>query len=189
MSTEMIDLVIDDAVEKMDAAVSHGRREFSTIRTGRASSALFERLTVEAYGVEMRIQELASFAVPEARHLVVTPLDAVNLDAIERAIVNSNMGLNPSNDGRIIRLNFPQLTEERRKELVKVVGSMAEDAKQSVNGIRRVARRDLDDLEHDGGISKNDIQRGEDRLDELKNGHIAKIEDAQAQKEKELMEV
>ncbi len=189
MSAEMIDLILEDAAEKMDAAVDHGRREFSTIRTGRASSALFERLTAEAYGVEMKLQELAGFSVPEARQLVVTPHDAANLDVIERAIANANMGLNPSNDGRVIRLNFPQLTEERRRELVKVVRALSEDAKQRVNGVRRAARKDLEDLEHDGGVSKNDIQRGEDRLDELKNEHIAKIESAQAQKEKELMEV
>ncbi len=189
MSDEMIDLVLEDASEKMSSAVDHGREEFSTIRTGRASSALFERLTAEAYGVEMRLQELASFSVPEARQLIVTPHDAANLDVIERAILNANMGLNPSNDGRIIRLNFPQLTEERRRDLVKVVRSMSEDAKQRINGVRRGARKELDDLEHDGGVSKNDIQRGEDRLDELKNGFIAKIESAQAQKEQELMEV
>jgi len=189
MSDDMIDLIIEESIEKMGTSVDHARREFSTIRTGRASSALFERLTAVAYGVEMKLQELASFSVPEARQLIVTPHDAANLDAIERAIINANMGINPSNDGRIIRLNFPQLTEERRRELVKVVRAMAEDAKQRVNGVRRAARKELEDLEHDGGVSKNDIQRGEDRVDALKDEHIAKIDSAQAQKEKELMEV
>ena len=173
----------------MDAAVSHARSEFSTIRTGRASSALFERLTAEAYGVEMRLQELASFAVPEARMLVVTPHDVANLDVIERAIVNANMGLTPSNDGRIIRLAFPPLNEERRRDLAKVVGGMAEDAKQRVNAVRRAARKDLDDLENDGGVSSDDIQRAESRLDVLKDERIAAIDEAQAQKEQELMEV
>ena len=184
----MIDMVLEDAAEKMDAAVAHARREFSTVRTGRASSALFERLTIEAYGVEMRLQEVASFSVPEARMLIVTPHDIANLDAIERAIVNANMGLTPSNDGRIIRLNFPPLTEERRRELVKVVGTMAEESKQRVNGVRRAARKDLDDLEGDG-VSSDDIQWAEQQLDALKDGRIAEIDEAQAQKEQELLEV
>lgn len=187
--SEMIELLLEDAAEKMDGAVSHARSEFSTIRTGRASSALFERLTAEAYGVEMRLQELASFAVPEARMLVVTPHDIANLEVIERAIVNANMGLTPSNDGRIIRLAFPPLNEERRRELARVVGGMAEDGKQRVNAVRRAARKDLDDLENDGGVSSDDIQRAEGRLDALKDAQLAAIDEAQAQKEQELMEV
>lgn len=189
MSSEMIELVLEDAAEKMDAAVAHARTEFSTVRTGRASSALFERLTAEAYGVEMRLQELASFSVPEARMLIVTPHDIANLEVIEKAIVNSNMGLTPSNDGRIIRLAFPPLNEERRRDLARVVGGMSEDAKQRVNAVRRAARKDLDDLENDGGVSSDDIQRAESQLDALKDAHIAAIEEAQAQKEQELMEV
>ncbi len=189
MSSELIELVLEEAAEKMDAAVSHAREEFSTVRTGRASSALFEKLTAQAYGVEMRLQELASFAVPEARMLVVTPHDIANLEVIERAIVNANMGLTPSNDGRVIRLNFPPLTEERRRDLARVVGGMAEDAKQRVNAVRRAARKDLDDLEHDGGVSSDDIQRAEGQLDAQKDARIAAIDEAQAQKEKELMEV
>lgn len=187
--SELIELVLEDAAEKMDAAVAHARSEFSTIRTGRASSALFERLTAEAYGVEMRLQELASFAVPEARMLIVTPHDIANLEVIEKAIVNSNMGLTPSNDGRIIRLAFPPLNEERRRDLARVVGGMSEDAKQRVNAVRRAARKDLDDLENDGGVSSDDIQRAEGRLDALKDARIAAIDEAQAQKEQELMEV
>ena len=159
------------------------------MRTGRASSGLFEKLTAEAYGVEMRLQELASFAVPEARLLVVTPHDIGNLDAIEKAIVNSNMGLTPSNDGRVIRLNFPPLTEERRRDLVKVVGDMAEQAKQRVNAARRSARKELDELESDGGVSSDDIQRAEGQLDALKDARIAAIDEAQAQTEQELLEV
>ena len=189
MSSELIDMVLDEAAEKMDAAVAHARKEFSTVRTGRASSALLERLTVEAYGVEMSMQELASFSVPEARLLIVTPHDMSNLEAIEKAIVNANLGLTPSNDGRIIRLGFPPLTEERRRELVKVIGTMAEDAKQSVNGVRRSARKDLDDLANDGGVSEDDIQRAEGRLDAVKDAHMSEIDEAQAHKEQELLEV
>lgn len=185
----MIELVLEAAAEEMDAAVTWAKREFSTVRTGRASSALFERLTAEAYGVEMRLQELASFAVPEARMLVVTPHDAGNLEAIERAIVNANMGLTPSNDGRVIRLSFPPLTEERRRDLARVVRDMAEQSKQRVNAARRSARKDLDDLENDGGVSSDEIQRAEGRLDALKDQYIGQIDEAEAQKEQELLEV
>jgi ribosome recycling factor len=185
----MIELVLADASEKMDGSVQHARSEFATIRTGRASSALFERLTAEAYGVEMRLQELASFGVPEARMLIVTPHDIANLDVIERAILNSNMGLTPSNDGRMIRLAFPPLNEERRRELAKVVGGMAEEAKQRVNAVRRGARKDLDDLENDGGVSSDDIARAGTQLDAFKDARITAIDVAQAQKEQELMEV
>jgi ribosome recycling factor len=185
----MIELVLEDAAEKMDGSVQHARSEFSTIRTGRASSALFERLTAEAYGVEMRLQELASFGVPEARMLIVTPHDVANLDVIERAILNSNMGLTPSNDGRMIRLAFPPLNEERRRELAKVVRGMAEEAKQRVNAVRRGARKDLDDHENDGGVSSDDIARAGAQLDAFKDERIAAIDAAQVQKEQELMEV
>ena len=186
---EMVELVVADADESMQSAVAHTRREFSSVRTGRASSSLLERLIVEAYGVEMRILELASFSVPEARLLIVTPHDVANLNAIEKAITNSNLGLTPSNDGRVIRLGFPPLTEERRRELSKVVGAMGEDGKQRVNAVRRAARKNLDELDSDGGVSKDEIQRAEGRLDALKNAHVAMIDQAQTNKQQELMEV
>ncbi len=188
MSDEDLELVILDAKEKMEGALSASRREFSSVRTGRASSAIFERLTIEAYGVEMRLQEVASFSVPEARQLIVTPHDANNLQAIERAIINANMGLTPSNDGRIIRLNFPPLNTLRRRELVKVVRSMAEEGKQQVNGVRRQCRKDLDDLSNDGGVSEDAVRVAEGRIDTLKDEFIVRIESAQAQKEEELLE-
>ncbi len=119
--TEFIEMVLDDAEERMEKAVSHARGEFSTIRSGRAAPQLVERITVEAYGVEMKIVELATVSVPEARQLMVTPHDPSNLESIERGIRNSDLGLSPSNDGRSLRLNFPPLTEERRKELVRLV--------------------------------------------------------------------
>lgn len=186
MSDEEIELILLDAGEKMEGAVAHARREFSTVRTGRASSALFERLTVVAYGVDMRLQELASFSVPEARQLIVTPHDISNLDAIEKAIINANMGLSPSNDGRIIRLSFPMLTEERRRDLAKVVSGMAEEAKQRVNGVRRQARKELEDLD---AVSEDDVHGAETQLDSLKDEFIGMIDVAQAQKEEELLEV
>ena len=119
--SEMIDMVIEDAASKMDGAVSHTRREMATIRTGRASSSFVEKLQVEAYGVPMTLQELATFSVPEARQLVITPHDIGNVEAIEKAIRQSDLGLNPTSDGRTLRLSFPPLTEERRKDMVKVI--------------------------------------------------------------------
>ncbi len=189
MSDEVLDLVLEDVAEKMAGVLVHARREFSTVRTGRASSAFVERLTVEAYGVEMKLRELASFAVPEARQLIVTPHDAGNLNAIERSIIHANLSLSPVNDGRIIRLNFPPLTEERRRDLVRVIGTMAEDAKQRVNSVRRSARKEFDDLGDDGGISKDAIARAENRLDLLKDRFIEEIEAAQTRKQEELLEV
>lgn len=189
MSEELLDLVLSDAADRMSAAVNHARREFSTVRTGRASSAFIERLSVDAYGVEMKLVEVASFSVPEARQLVVTPHDPDNLEAIERSIINANLGLSPSSDGRILRLHFPPLTEERRRDLAKVVGAMAEEAKQRVNGVRRSARKSFDDLSEDGGVSQDDIARAMDRVDGLKNKFIGRIEAAQNQKEEELLEV
>ena len=121
----MIQLVLEEAEERMTEAVAHSKKEFSTIRTGRASSSLVERISVEAYGVEMKLQELASFSVPEARQLLITPHDPGNVTAIEKSIVKAELGLTPSNDGHSIRLSFPELTQERRQELVRMVNSMA----------------------------------------------------------------
>ncbi|MFQ5558440.1 MAG: ribosome recycling factor [Acidimicrobiales bacterium] len=185
----MIELVLDDVVEKMDAVVAHARREFSTVRTGRASSALLERVTVEAYGVQMAMQELASFAVPEARQLLITPHDQGNLEPIEKAIQNAQLGLNPSNDGRVIRLSFPPLTEERRRELAKMVGAMAEEAKNRLRGVRRSARKELEEIEKDGGVSSDDTERAVEYIDAMTRGHEQQIDEAQAQKEEELLEV
>ncbi len=187
--SEMIDLVIEDTNEKMDGAVAHTRREMATIRTGRASSAFVEKLTVEAYGVEMSLQELATFAVPEARQLVITPHDLANVEAIDRAIRNSDLGLSPSNDGRQLRISFPQLTSERRKDLVKVINNMAEDGKGKIRGFRRAARKDLEDIEKDGGIGSDVVERAEKTLDDATRAHETAIDEARDDKEKELLEV
>jgi ribosome recycling factor len=125
----MVQLVLEEATEKMADAVAHTRREFSTVRTGRASSSMVENLTVAAYGVDMRMQELASFSVPEPRQLMITPHDPANVTAVERAVVNADLGLAPSNDGRTIRLSFPELTEERRRDMVRMINRMAEEAR------------------------------------------------------------
>lgn len=184
--SEMIDMVIEDAASKMEGAVAHTRREMATIRTGRASSSFVEKLQVEAYGVPMTLQELATFSVPEARQLVITPHDMGNVESIEKAIRNSDLGLNPTSDGRTLRLSFPPLTEERRKDLVKVVNTMAEDGKGKIRGFRRAARKDLDDVD---GVGEDEIDRAEKSLDEHTKSSESGIDAARDAKEKELLEV
>lgn len=187
--SELAQLVILDAQERMDKALDHAKSQFSSVRSGRAAPELVENITVEAYGVEMRLLELASVSVPEARQLLVTPHDASNIEAVERAIINSDLGLNPSNDGRTLRLNFPPLTEERRKELVKLVKSMAEEAKVSLRNIRRDARKELDNLEESSEISKDELERLEKELDSITHKVEAKVGEALDSKESELLEV
>jgi ribosome recycling factor len=189
VSAEIIELVLDDANEKMDKAVHHTRQEFGTIRTGRATPALVERLPVEAYGEEMALQQLASFQVPEARQLLITPFDKNNLAAIEKALQQSDLGLTPSNDGHSIRLSFPPLTEERRKDLVKVVRHMAEEGRIAIRNARRDARKELEAAEKDGEMSEDDLARAEKELDKRTHAYEAEITTALEQKESELLEV
>jgi ribosome recycling factor len=187
--SEMLDLVLEEAGERMAKAVAHARHEFSTVRTGRASSALIENLSVDYYGTEVPLKQLAGFSVPEARLLVVNPFDKGSLGAVEKAIRNSDLGLNPSNDGVVIRLAFPALTEERRKDLVKRVRDMGEQAKVGVRGARRDARKDLDGLARDGEAGEDDVVRAEKELDRITHAHEAEIDKALEQKEAELLEV
>ncbi len=189
MSEELIEVVLADAGERMDEAVAAARRDFSTVRTGRANSALLERVQVEAYGVRMPMRDLVSFSIPEARQLLVTPHDPANITAVERAIQQAQLGLVPSNDGRAIRLAFPPLTEERRRELARLVGSMAEDSRNRLRGVRRQARKDLDGIEKDGGVSSDLVVRAGERLDGITRDHERRIDDARAKKEEELLEV
>jgi ribosome recycling factor len=185
----MVALVLDETGEKMVKAVSHTRVEFASIRTGRAAPALVEKLPVDYYGTEVPLQQIAGFSVPEARTLVISPYDKGALSAIEKAIQHSDLGLNPSNDGQVIRLAFPPLTEERRKELVKVVKHMAEEGRVSIRNLRRSARHDLEALEKGGDISADDLTRAEKELDKLTHKHEAEIDDALHHKEQELLEV
>jgi ribosome recycling factor len=186
---DLLGLVLDDAGEKMDKAVAHTRHEFSTVRTGRASSALVEKLPVDYYGAEVPLQQLANFSVPEARLLVITPFDKGSVNAIEKAIRESDLGLNPTNDGHVVRLAFPALTEERRRELAKKVRDMAEHGKVAIRNARRDARRDLEALERDGEAGEDDVRRGEKDLDRLTHEHEAEVDRAVEQKEAELLEV
>jgi ribosome recycling factor len=178
-----------EAVDKMERAVAHVQSQFSTVRTGRANPALVEKLSVEYYGSSVPLQQLAGFQVPEARTLVVKPHDRGSLGAIEKAIRESDLGLQPSNDGVVIRLSFPVLTEERRKEYVKVVKNMAEDGRIAVRNIRRDARKHLETAEKNSEFSKDDLERAEKDLDKFTQEHIEQIDKAFARKEQELLEV
>ena len=187
--SELVDLMLEDARDRMDKAIAHARSEFSSIRSGRAAPELVERLTVEAYGVPMRLQELASVSIPEARQLLITPHDPANLDAIERSVRLSALGLTPSSDGRALRLNFPPLTEDRRKELVRVVKQMAEDGRISIRNIRRDVRKDMEKAEKENDISNDELIRAEKDLDKLTQTSESGIDDALNSKEEELLEV
>lgn len=187
--SEMVELALEEAAEKMKKAVAHTRHEFAGVRTGRASTGLVDKLTVEYYGAEVPLQQLASFAVPEPRLLVVNPYDKGALGAIEKAIRNADLGLNPTNDGSVIRLAFPPLTEERRKDLVRKVREMAEQGRVAIRNARRDARRDLDALVRDGEVGEDDVARAEKELDRLTHAHEAEIDKALEQKEAELLEV
>jgi ribosome recycling factor len=186
---ELIHAGLDECRERMHKAVDHARVDFSTVRTGRAAPALIEKLRVDYYGSETPLQQLAGFSVPEPRVLVVSPYDKSALKAIEKAISASDLGINPSNDGSIIRLVFPELTTERRKELVKVVKHRAEEARVAVRNVRRATRHDLEALEKDGDISSDELDRAEKELEKLTHELIAEIDRLLASKEKELLEL
>jgi ribosome recycling factor len=187
----MIDETLLDTMDKMAKAVEHARSQFSTVRTGRASPALVEKLPVSYYGSDVPLQQLAGFSVPEARLLVVQPYDKGKdvMAAIEKAIRNSDLGINPSNDGVVIRLAFPPLTEERRRDYVKVVKHMAEEGRVAVRNIRRDSRKHLEAAEKQGEISADELDRAEKELEKLTHEHIEEIDKALTHKEHELLEV
>jgi ribosome recycling factor len=185
----VIEDVLLEAIDKMERAVEHVQSQFSTVRTGRANAALVDRIVVEYYGSPVPLQQLAAFQVPEARTLVVKPHDKGAITAIEKAIRESDLGLQPSNDGSIIRLTIPVLTEERRKEYVKVVKNMTEDGRIAVRNIRRDARKQLESSEKNSEMSKDELERAEKDLDKHTQDHVDLIEKALARKEQELLEV
>jgi ribosome recycling factor len=185
----LIDAALADTRERMNKAVEHTKAEFSSVRTGRAAPGLVEKLKVDYYGTEVPLQQLAGFSVPEARLLLITPYDKGALKAIEKAIQQSDLGINPSNDGALIRLVFPQLNEERRKELVKLVRHRAEEGRVAVRNVRRSTRHDLEALERDGDISSDDLERAEKELEKLTHELVAEIDRLVAHKEQELLEV
>jgi ribosome recycling factor len=189
MDEDLANLVLDDTKEKMVKAIDHVRSEMGNVRTGRASSALLEPLLVEYYGTPTALRQLAGFSVPDAMLLVITPYDKGSLGAIEKAIQASDLGINPTNDGTVIRLAFPQLTEERRKELVKVVRHKAEEGRVAVRNLRRSARHELDALAKDGSLSTDELERIEKDLDKITHDEVATIDQLLAHKERELLQV
>ncbi|MAT60622.1 MAG: ribosome recycling factor [Micrococcales bacterium] len=185
----MIDETLFEAEEKMDKAVSVARDDFSGIRTGRANPAMFNKMTVDYYGSDTPIQQLASFATPEARLIVITPYDKTAMDGIERAIRDSDLGVNPASDGNVIRVALPELTEERRKEYVKQARTKAEDARIAIRNIRRQANQSLERMIKDGDAGEDDVKRAEKQLDEITNKHVASVDEMLKTKEAELLEV
>ena len=189
MSSDQTDDLIADAMEKMAKAATHVQEDFIGIRTGRATPALVEKLRVDYYGTDTPLQQLASFSVPEARVLVISPYDKSTIKAIEKAIMNSDLGMNPSSDGAVIRLNVPALTQDRRKEFVKLAKSKAEDGKVAVRNIRRSVRSAMERLEKDSEISTDDLKRAEKELDKVTDEYISEIDKKLTHKEIELLEV
>jgi len=179
--------LLSEAEHKMELAIEHVSSEFSTVRTGRANPQLLQRITVEYYGSPTPLQQLASISVPEPRLLVVQPFDKSTVGDIERALHTSDLGLNPSNDGNVIRIAFPPLTEERRRDLIKVVKNMAEEGRVAVRNIRRHSKADMEAMH--GEISDDDIRRGEEDLQRLTDRNVEKIDRLLAHKEEELLEI
>jgi ribosome recycling factor len=189
MDNELVELVMDDTRDRMAKAIEHVKVEFANVRTGRASPSLVENILVDYYGAETPLKQLANFSVPESRLLVVSPFDKGAMAAIEKAIGNADLGLNPSNDGVVIRLSFPTLTEERRKSFVKIVKTKAEEGKVALRGVRRHARQELESLEKEQGLSKDDIEYLEKVLDKMTQDEVAVVDALLSHKEQELLEV
>lgn len=185
----MIDDLISNATQRMDKSVEATHTELNSIRTGRASAALLDRINVDYYGQATPLKQLATINVPEPRMMTVQPFDPSSLKAIERAIQESELGLTPSNDGKVIRLPIPQLTEERRKELVKVARQIAEDGKIAVRNVRRDADKHLKDLKTKGEVGEDEERRAEERVQKVTDEHTGKIDDLLKRKEAEITEV
>ncbi len=179
----------NEAEERMKGALEALEEDLAGIRTGRASPALVERLSVEYYGMPTPLMQLASISVPESRMLMIRPFDASTLRNIERAIQSSDLGLTPNNDGKVIRLNLPPLTEERRRDLVKLVHNRLEEARVAVRNVRRDGIKDLREFEHEGLISEDELEEGEDNLQKLTDKYIELVNEVGLRKEKEIMEV
>ncbi len=180
---------MNDADAKMAKSVESTREEFAAIRAGRANPAMFSKITADYYGTQTPLQQLASFSSQDARTILIQPFDVGAMGAIERAIRDSDLGVNPANDGRVLRCMFPELTEERRKDYIKIAKAKAEDGRVSVRNIRRTAKQGLEKLEKDGEVGKDDVTGAEKRLDGLTKTHTDKIDELLKHKEAELLEV
>ncbi len=184
-----MDELIQDAIRRMDRSAENTQNEFNTIRTGRASAALLDRIDIDYYGQRTPLKQLATINVPDPRMLSIQPFDPGSLKTIERAIQESELGLQPSNDGKVIRLPIPQLTEDRRKELVKIVRHLAEEGRVAVRNVRRDTMRHLEELVRSGEVGDDDERRSEERVQKLTDEHVTKIDELLKRKEAEIMEV
>ena len=185
----MINETLNEAAAKMDKAVSVAREDFAAIRTGRAHPSMFHKIHVDYYGNPTPLQQLASFTVPEARVIIISPFDQSAMTAIEKAIRDSDLGVNPTDDGKTIRVVLPELTEDRRKEYIKIAKHKAEEGRVSVRNIRRHAKQALDKMEKDGEVGKDDVTGAEKRLDGTTKKHVDAIDELLKHKEAELLEV
>ena len=184
-----IEDLLADCERRMDRSIETTRTEFNSVRTGRASAALLDRITVDYYGTQTPLKNLATISAPEARMLTIQPFDPTQIRAIEKVIQESDLGLTPSNDGKIVRLPIPQLTEERRKELVKVVRRYAEEGKVAIRNVRRDVMKHLEDLVKNGDVGDDEERRAEGQVQKLTDDHVKKVDDLLKSKESEIMEV
>ncbi len=185
----MINETLREADQKMGKSVESAREDFAAIRAGRATPSMFSKITADYYGTPTPLQQLATFTAPEARIILISPYDQSALAAIEKAVRDSDLGVNPASDGKILRCVFPELTEERRKEYIKMARGKAEDGKVSVRNVRRTAKQALEKLEKDGEVGKDDVAGAEKRLDAMTKKHTDVIDDMLKHKEAELLEV
>jgi ribosome recycling factor len=185
----VINDILKEADNKMDKSVEATREEFAAIRAGRAHPSMFSKIVVDYYGSPTPLQQLASFTAPEARTILIQPYDMGAMSAIEKAIRDSDLGVNPANDGRMLRCAFPELTEERRKEYIKVAKSKAEDGRVAIRNLRRTAKQNLERLEKDGEVGKDDVAGAEKRLDGMTKQHTDAVDEMLKNKEAELLEV
>jgi ribosome recycling factor len=185
----VIDETLLEAEEKMEKAVAVAKDDFAAIRTGRATPAMFNKIVVDYYGAMTPVNQLASFAVPEPRMVLITPFDKGSTNAIIKAVRDSDLGVNPTDDGKVIRVVFPQLTEERRREFIKVARTKAEDSRISIRSVRRKAKETLDKLVKDGESGEDDVRRAEKELDDVTHRYVAQVDELLKHKEAELLEV
>jgi ribosome recycling factor len=185
----VIDETLLEAEEKMEKAIDHAKEDFGTIRTGRATPAIFSRITVDYYGTPTPLPQLASISIPEPRMALIKPYDASQIGAMERAIRDSDLGVNPNNEGTLIRIVLPQMTEERRHQMIKVARHKAEEARVAVRNIRRKAKEELDRIQRDGEAGEDDVRRAEKELEDITHRHVAHIDEILKHKEAELLEV
>jgi ribosome recycling factor len=185
----VIEEILFEAEEKMESAVEHAKEEFAAIRTGRATPAMFSKIVVDYYGAPTPVTQMASVGVPEPRMVIVKPYDNTQLGPIERAIRDSDLGVNPNNEGTQLRIHLPQMTEERRREMIKVARSKAEEGRVAIRNVRRKAKEQIDKLVKDGGTGEDDGRRAEKELDDVTHRYVSVIDELVKHKEAELLEV